>query len=128
MKLLGGRSFGGRKDRAAPPAAPHSGLHPDGPAVSHASAATTENIPLTELRVGESGEIAQVRSRTRSRLARLGTYGVVAGVEVTLVQKKPAFIIRVGETELALDDAVAQDILLHKGHRKAARTHERPAV
>jgi Fe2+ transport system protein FeoA len=127
MKLLGGRTFGGRKDRQSSPAAPRSGPRPDGPVSSHASAATAENVPLTELRVGEYGEITQVRSRSRSRLARLGAYGVVAGVQVTLVQKKPAFVIRVGETELALDDAVARDILLHKGHRKAAHPHERPA-
>lgn len=47
----------------------------------------------------------------RSRDA-LAVFGVVPGAELELVQRTPAFVLRVGETELALDADVAGRILV----------------
>jgi Fe2+ transport system protein FeoA len=47
----------------------------------------------------------------RSRDA-LAVFGVVPGAELELLQRSPAFVVRVGETELALEAEVAARILV----------------
>jgi hypothetical protein len=37
--------------------------------------------------------------------------GVVPGSIVTLAQRTPAFVLRVGETELTVDESIAHEIL-----------------
>ena len=37
-------------------------------------------------------------------------YGLVPGCRLSLTQKRPSFIVRVGETELAFEGNVARDI------------------
>lgn len=40
--------------------------------------------------------------------------GVTPGAEIVLHQKKPAFVIRVGETDIAIDDEIAKHIYVRK--------------
>jgi DtxR family Mn-dependent transcriptional regulator/ferrous iron transport protein A len=47
--------------------------------------------------------------RSRDTLA---VFGLVPGADFELLQKSPAFVLRVGETELALDSEVASRILV----------------
>ena len=80
-------------------------------------------VSLADLRVKDRGEIVRISSRSRTRLARLGAYGVAPGAVLTLLQKRPAFVIRVGETELALDHEVARDILLRRTGSRTQYDH-----
>jgi Fe2+ transport system protein FeoA len=41
---------------------------------------------------------------------KLSSLGLMAGVSVTLVQRRPAVVVRVAETDVALDPEVADDI------------------
>ncbi len=66
---------------------------------------------LSELSPGQSGEVMAIESRQASRLDRLGALGLVPGSIVTLLQRAPAFILRVGETELTVDESIASEIL-----------------
>ncbi len=52
------------------------------------------------------GATATERHRT------LTVFGVVPGASVTIVQQQPACVIKVGETELALDREIAREILV----------------
>jgi Fe2+ transport system protein FeoA len=36
----------------------------------------------------------------------------VPGAEVTLIQRRPACVVKIGETELALDPEIAADLLV----------------
>jgi Fe2+ transport system protein FeoA len=49
-------------------------------------------------------------ARATSRLARLSAFGLVPGSDVELLQRRPAAVLRVGETELALGDDVLERI------------------
>jgi DtxR family Mn-dependent transcriptional regulator len=71
-------------------------------------------LPLSELEVGDTGEIVLIRPRHPSRLERLGAYGVVPGSRLHLHQKRPAYVVQVGETDLALDREVARDIFVRE--------------
>jgi len=53
-----------------------------------------------------------VRSTEPGRVVRLSSLGVVPGAVVTLVQMRPAVVLRIGETSLAVDRDVADDILV----------------
>lgn len=69
-------------------------------------------ISLPQLKVGQSAEVIAIDSRQPARLARLSIYGLVPGSRLTLHQRHFAYVITVGETEIALDQEVAGDILV----------------
>jgi DtxR family Mn-dependent transcriptional regulator len=67
-------------------------------------------MPMTDLDPGSRGRIVFIAPKDHSRMDRLSSLGIVPGTEVSLHQKKPAFVIRIGETELALDTEIAGEI------------------
>ena len=71
-------------------------------------------LTLADLRAGESAQIDCVECEHAARCERLSAYGLVEGQTITLVQKSPAFVIRVDETELALDEEVARCVRIVK--------------
>lgn len=68
---------------------------------------------LADLSAGERAQIACVQCDRAASCERLIAYGLVQGQSVLLVQKYPAFVIRIDETELALDELVARCVLVH---------------
>jgi len=68
--------------------------------------------PLSALRPGQSGTVWSIESTNPSRLERLNVLGLVCGARVTLEQKRPAFVLRVGFTELSLERQIADEILI----------------
>jgi Fe2+ transport system protein FeoA len=73
-------------------------------------------LPLIDLQPGQSARIAEINSEDIGRLMKLASLGVVPGSLIRLQQRKPVFVIWVGETMLSLERAVAQDILLFPPH------------
>lgn len=69
---------------------------------------------LTELNPGEKGEVVEIAAEKGSRRNTLAVYGLIPGSQFSLLQKKPSFVIRIGETELALDVEIAHDILVRR--------------
>jgi DtxR family Mn-dependent transcriptional regulator len=68
--------------------------------------------PLSMLQPGESGEIAFLTPRFHRRLDRLSSFGILPGSRLSLHQKTPTYVVRVGETELALEADIASEIYL----------------
>ena len=66
--------------------------------------------PLNRLAVGESGRIAFIVPKDPERLVKLSSLGVVPGATVRLRQKQPAAVISIGETTLALDQDIADEV------------------
>ncbi|MBI4949005.1 MAG: metal-dependent transcriptional regulator [Deltaproteobacteria bacterium] len=69
---------------------------------------------LSALDVGETGRIAFIVSNVHSRLDKLGTLGIVPGSSVRVHQKRPAFVIQIGETTLALDPEIIKEIYVKR--------------
>ncbi len=69
-------------------------------------------LPCTvcDLYPGQCGEVTEIRSLDRKRLARLSAYGLMPGCQICLRQRSPAYVLLVDETEVALDHAVAREI------------------
>jgi DtxR family Mn-dependent transcriptional regulator len=68
--------------------------------------------PLSALRAGQSGKVSAIKCASASRLERLNVFGLVPGAEVTLEQRHPAFVLRVGFTELSIERVIADEILI----------------
>jgi DtxR family Mn-dependent transcriptional regulator len=68
--------------------------------------------PLKDIKVGQSGRIVFITPRTRRVLSRLASYGVVPGTELTLKQRFPSYVIRVDQTDVALESAIAKEIFV----------------
>lgn len=69
---------------------------------------------LNVLDVGERGRIIFIASNSHMRLDKLGTLGIVPGSTVRVHQKRPAFVIQLGETTLALDPEIIKEIYVKK--------------
>ena len=65
-----------------------------------------------ELRPGQKATVLCLGSTVTDRHRTLTVYGLGPEAEITLVQHQPACVIRIGETELAIDSDIARDILV----------------
>jgi len=75
-------------------------------------------VPLTELDPGETATVAYVGTRDNARLSYLTSLGVMTGRPVQLVQRHPSYIVKIDETTVAFDDAIAREIFVRPAHRK----------
>lgn len=80
---------------------------------SHPSA-EPGTIGLADLAEGETVELVRVDGSKPERRNALAVYGVVPGCSLVLQQKRPAYVIRVGETELALEESIAREFLVRR--------------
>lgn len=69
---------------------------------------------LNDLKPGESGKITYIKPITHSNFHQLIAFGLHPGVTVTVHRKNPAFCIKFGNTELALDDKIVKNIFVWK--------------
>jgi Fe2+ transport system protein FeoA len=67
---------------------------------------------VREMRGGERAKVLCLGGGSSSRHNTLAVFGLVPGAEVTVVQQLPSCVVRVGETELALDTEIANDIVV----------------
>ena len=67
-------------------------------------------VALTELKSGESGEIAYLAASDDKKMQKLMSMGVLPGSKLLLVQKFPSYIFKVGNSQFAVDDTLAREI------------------
>lgn len=66
--------------------------------------------PLSHIPDGMQAEIRLLDELSSQRLARLSVFGLMPGSQVTVLQRKPAPVVRIGETELALSMEILDHI------------------
>lgn len=71
-------------------------------------------VPLSELKSGSSGRVAYIVTRHHDRLDKLTSMGVFPGAEIKVHQTFPSFVIRVEETDIALDAQVLKDVYVRR--------------
>lgn len=88
--------LGGLLERVSPTSRPGPTLvEPRGPT-------PRETVPLSHVLPGREVEIVALREMAGPRASRLAAFGLVPGSRVEVVQRRPAPVLRVGETEIAL--------------------------
>jgi DtxR family Mn-dependent transcriptional regulator len=71
-------------------------------------------IPLTELPVSSDAKIVFITTPHHRRFGRLVNLGVVPGGKITLLQKKPSYLMKIGSTEVAIDSDIASEIYVRR--------------
>jgi Fe2+ transport system protein FeoA len=78
---------------------------------SHRCAALhCSSVPVLELREGEYATVSCLQEPGSAAVAKLAAFGVLPGVRVRLVQKFPAFVLRLGHAEIAVDQGIASHV------------------
>lgn len=67
-------------------------------------------VPLSHVAAGSQARVRRLEFESDGRSGRLTVFGLAPGADVTVVQRVPAPVIRVGETELALGREVLDRI------------------
>ena len=68
--------------------------------------------PLTEMQIGEHAMVAFIETQNYARLERLTAYGIIPGSGIKVVQRQPSLVISLDNTQLALDEAIAQHVFV----------------
>ncbi|MDO8462068.1 MAG: metal-dependent transcriptional regulator [Deltaproteobacteria bacterium] len=99
-----------------PPTCPHGRPIPRGRCCSEFKKDLTPFvIPLSEAQVTESYKIVFMTPENHRRLDRLAVLGILPGSTIRIHQKRPSYVIRCGETDVALDLEIVKDIYVRKG-------------
>ena len=67
-------------------------------------------VRLSKLGLGARARVVFLTPSFHKRFDRLAAFGINPGAELLLHQSKPAYVVRLGETELALDQEIADEI------------------
>jgi Fe2+ transport system protein FeoA len=70
------------------------------------------DVPLSALKRGTTGRIAQVVRDLTGRAERLAALGVTRGATVRVLQTFPAIVFECDQTELAVEHAIARIVLI----------------
>ena len=98
-----------------PPICPHGKPIPRGPCCARFKREVEPLVrPLSDLKIGEEGRIVFITPRSRSRLERLSSLGLIPGSVVRLAQKRPSCVLEIGETTLALDEDIVREVYVKK--------------
>ena len=71
--------------------------------------------PMTKANVGEDVVVAYILTRDNPRLHKLMSFGMAPGVRVKVIQKSPSYVIKVAETQIALESDIIKDIYIRRG-------------
>jgi DtxR family Mn-dependent transcriptional regulator len=98
-----------------PPICPHGKPIPRGPCCARFKKEIEPLVrPLADLKMGEEGRVVFIVPKCRSRLERLSGLSLIPGSVVRLAQKRPSFVLEIGEATLALDEEIVRAIYVKK--------------
>jgi Fe2+ transport system protein FeoA len=80
------------------------------PEATDCAAVHCDSVPLTALTVGQRAKVTCLERSASAAAARLGALGVLPGIELEVVQRFPAFVLRMGYAEIAIDEGLASVI------------------
>lgn len=69
-------------------------------------------VALERLRAGARGRVVRLDAPDSPDAQRLLSLGLVPGAELSVEQRWPAFVVRVGDAVVAMESAVARGIFI----------------
>lgn len=98
-----------------PPVCPHGRPIPRGSCCSkYGEDVKPLVVRLTDLGPGEVAKVVFMSSDKTKHLDRLSAMGLMPGTMLKLHQRRPSYILDLGETQLAIDGEIARDIFVKK--------------
>jgi DtxR family Mn-dependent transcriptional regulator len=94
-----------------PRTCPHGKPIPEGRCCREAKKVPEKIImPLTELAVNRSAKIAYLQTQDRDTLQKIIAMGALPTTEITLLQKFPSYVFKIGKSQFAIDEELASHI------------------
>ncbi len=78
---------------------------------------TVAGSSLELLSPGERGVVTKFKSKDETIINKLVAMGIIPGVFITLEQRFPSFVIKAGQTRLAIDKGLAREIYVRLAER-----------
>jgi DtxR family transcriptional regulator, Mn-dependent transcriptional regulator len=98
-----------------PPVCPHGKTIPPGPCCARFKRNMEPLVrPLPDLKLGEDGRVVFITPKVKGRLERLSSLGLIPGSRVRLAQKRPSYVVEIGETTVAIDEEIAKEIYVKR--------------
>lgn len=69
---------------------------------------------VTTLKAGEKAKIVAITGQDVRTLRKLTVFGLLPGAEIEVVQTSPVYVLKIGNTELALDYEAAVGLAVIK--------------
>ncbi|MFH1762365.1 MAG: FeoA family protein [bacterium] len=69
---------------------------------------------LDSLKAGQSGKILYMATKHHDRLDKLAALGIIPGTVINVHQTIPAYVIKVDETDIALEKEITKDIFVRQ--------------
>lgn len=96
-----------------PTVCPHGHKIPSGKCCKEETESVIKVVsPLSKLNPGEKGKISYIQAIEYHKLQKLMSMGVLPGMEIKLLQTFPSYLFEVGLTQFAVDDEIANCILV----------------
>ncbi len=90
---------------------PHGGRIPEGECCRQTRKTIfSAVVPLPDVEIGEEVKVAYVKTASNSRMHKLSHFGVVPGTKIALHQRYPSFVIKLENTQVALEQNIAEEI------------------
>lgn len=71
-------------------------------------------MTVKQLKIGDRATVSSIIQDTDGHWKKLAAFGIIAGIDLELRQKWPAFVIKIGATEIGIDSEVANLIEVEK--------------
>ena len=65
---------------------------------------------MTKLKVRQRGQVVRIDTRNSETLKKIVAMGVLPGMTVMLIQKYPSYVFQIGQSQFAVDQALAESI------------------
>lgn len=65
-----------------------------------------------KLEVNRKGKVAYIHTKDHKRLQKLMAMGVLPGMSIVLIQKFPSYVFQIGQSQFAVDKALAECIFV----------------
>ena len=69
-------------------------------------------VPLVSCHSGESGEVSYIKTEDARKLRKIMNLGLIPGSRICLIQKFPNYVFQLGNTQLAVDKELANEIFI----------------
>ncbi len=78
------------------------------------SAKTAKSVvsSITDVKKGTKGRIAYLHTMDNKKLQKLMAMGLLPGVSIQVIQKFPAYVLKIGHSQAAMDKEIVRDIYI----------------
>lgn len=96
-----------------PTTCPHGKPIPQGECCQKSKESMSKVISsLVNLQVNQKGKVAYIHTKDHKKLQKLMAMGVLPGMPIASIQKFPSFVFQIGQSQFAVDKALAECIFV----------------